>query len=168
MVAVEISARTVALVAPGPQHYALAWNCISQWISIKVILPLSYHCCRGCSHKGPHMNSLKWMINFLDELQLDRMITIYLLSTRPPDIDAWTWSQTICRKAKICLWLASCWSPPGTAHAAQAVPAPRVGGDHVAALARVHGVALGPGHVATRGPRHQQQHAWVPGHVTFF
>ena len=66
------------------------------------------------------------------------------------------------------VWWASCWSPPGTAHAAQAVPAPRVGGDHVAALARVHGVALGPGHVATRGPRHQQQHAWVPGHVTFF
>ena len=53
-----------------------------------------------------------------------------------------------------------CWYPPGTAHAAQAVPAPRVGGHHVAALARVHGVALGPRHVATRGPRHQQQHAW--------
>ena len=61
-----------------------------------------------------------------------------------------------------------CWCSPGTAHAAQAVPAPRVGGHHVAALARVHGVALGPRHVATRGPRHQQQHAWVPGHLTLF
>ena len=58
------------------------------------------------------------------------------------------------------IWWSSCWCPPGTAHAAQAVPAPRVGGHHVAALARVHGVALGPGHVPTRGPRHQQQHAW--------